>query len=52
MIICKIWQTLQFDVYVTGKYNNNPCYWKNTQLVLLDNGGLTNGVAQKLWFQV
>ena len=36
------------DVYVTGKYNNNPCYWKNTQLVLLDNGGLTNGVAQKI----
>ena len=36
------------DVYVTGKYNNNPCYWKNTQLVLLDNSGITNGIAQKI----
>lgn len=36
------------DVYVTGKYNGNPCYWKNNQLVVLDDGGFSNGKTEKI----
>jgi len=36
------------DVYVTGKYNDKPCYWKNTQLVLLDDGGISNSITEKI----
>lgn len=36
------------DVYVTGKFNGNPCYWKNTQLFLLDDGGISNSIAEKV----
>lgn len=36
------------DIYVTGQYNNIPCYWKNNELVLLDNTGISYGIAQKI----
>lgn len=36
------------DVYVTGKYNGNSCYWKNNQLVVLDDGGISNSIAEKI----
>ncbi len=36
------------DVYVTGQKNGNPCYWKNNQLVELDNGGIPSIIATKI----
>lgn len=37
-----------FDVYVTGQYNGQACYWKNNQLILLDNSSLSFSVATKI----
>lgn len=39
---------ISVDVYVTGQKNGNPCYWKNNQLIPLDNGGFSNGIATKI----
>lgn len=36
------------DVYVTGQKNGQPCYWKNNQLFLLDDGGVTGVTATKI----
>lgn len=36
------------DIYVSGTKGNNPCYWKNNQLFLLDAGGFTNTTTRKI----
>lgn len=36
------------DVYVAGQKNSEACYWKNNQLVLLDSGGITAPIANKI----
>ena len=36
------------DVYVAGQKNGQPCYWKNDQLVLLDDGGISGVTARKI----
>lgn len=36
------------DVYVAGQKNNQACYWKNNQPVLLDSGGITAPLANKI----
>jgi hypothetical protein len=36
------------DVYVAGSKNNQACYWKNGQIVMLDSGGITKTSAYKL----
>jgi len=37
------------DVYVSGKENENACYWKNNQQVVLDNNGLSITTADKIY---
>lgn len=37
------------DVYVSGKENENACYWKNNQQVILDNNGLNITSADKIF---
>lgn len=36
------------DVYVAGQKNGQPCYWKNNQLFLLDDGGVSGVTATKI----
>jgi hypothetical protein len=36
------------DVYVAGQKNNQACYWKNNQPVLLESGGITAPTANKI----
>ena len=36
------------DVYVAGQKDNQACYWKNNQPVLLDSGGIMGPVANKI----
>lgn len=36
------------DVYVAGQKNSQACYWKNNQPVLLDSGGITAPIANKI----
>ena len=36
------------DVYVGGSKNNQACYWKNNQLVILDTNGLPSTYATKI----
>lgn len=36
------------DVYVAGQKDNQACYWKNNQPVLLESGGITSPVANKI----
>ncbi|MDI1317561.1 hypothetical protein [Flavobacterium sp.] len=36
------------DVYVAGQKNNQACYWKNNQLVVLDPGSFTGSAAKKI----
>lgn len=36
------------DVYVAGQKDNQACYWKNNQLVLLESGGITAPTANKI----
>ncbi len=36
------------DVYVAGQKNGQPCYWKNDQLVLLDDGGISGVTATRI----
>lgn len=37
------------DVYVSGSMNGNACYYKNDELVLLDNNGLSSTYASKIF---
>ena len=36
------------DVYVAGQKDNQACYWKNNQPVLLESGGIEGAVANKI----
>lgn len=36
------------DVYVAGQKDNQACYWKNNQPVLLESGGISGPVANKI----
>lgn len=36
------------DVYVAGQKDNQACYWKNNQPVLLESGGIEGPVANKI----
>ncbi len=35
------------DVYVAGSKNNQACYWKNNELVMLDSQGLSDQITTK-----
>lgn len=37
------------NVYVSGSMNGNACYYKNDELVLLDNNGLSSTYASKIF---
>lgn len=36
------------DVYVAGSKNNQACYWKNNQLVILDSGNILAAYTTKI----
>jgi hypothetical protein len=36
------------DVYVAGSKNNQACYWKNGQVVMLDSSGFQDATANKI----
>lgn len=37
------------DVYVAGSMNGNACYYKNDELILLDNNGLSSTYARNIF---
>lgn len=40
--------TESVDVYVAGQKNNQACYWKNNQAVLLESGEVFGTIANKI----